>query len=82
MSDFGDSQCIPINQDQVTNVVRGTYGNLDAEYIQTLHLTNKSGVYSYEVIFLELLTRRKSWERRDGNLSAYFLDSMPIGNFP
>ncbi|KAK6946100.1 Protein kinase domain [Dillenia turbinata] len=45
----------PVNTD-----VRGTPGYMDPEYVVTQELTEKSDVYSYGVLFLELVTGRQA----------------------
>nr|POF27342.1 putative leucine-rich repeat receptor-like protein kinase [Quercus suber] len=64
VADFGLS--IPMGDDErdhVTTQVKGTMGYLDLEYYMTQQLTEKSDVYSYGVVMLELVTARMPIER-------------------
>ncbi|KAK7843348.1 putative leucine-rich repeat receptor-like protein kinase [Quercus suber] len=64
VADFGLS--IPMGDDErdhITTQVKGTMGYLDPEYYMTQQLTEKSDVYSYGVVMLELVTARMPIER-------------------
>jgi serine/threonine protein kinase len=60
VSDFGASKLAPNDEAEIATLVQGTCGYLDPEYLLTCQLTDKSDVYSFAVIILELLTRKKT----------------------
>nr|KJB73150.1 hypothetical protein B456_011G217900 [Gossypium raimondii] len=80
VSDFGTSRSIGIDQTHLTTKVLGTFGYLDPEYFQSSHFTEKSDVYCFGVVIVELLTGKEailtfgSQEKR--GLVSYFLLSM------
>ncbi|KAL8509415.1 hypothetical protein ACS0TY_016572 [Phlomoides rotata] len=84
VSDFGISRSISIDQTHLTTRVLGTFGYLDPEYYQTSHFTEKSNVYSFGVVMVELLTGEKAISKaRDEtgkSLAAHFLHSMEENN--
>lgn len=82
VSDFGASRYIPIDQTGVTTAIQGTIGYLDPMYYYTGRLTDKSDVFSYGVLLIELLTRKKPFAYRsdagDGIVS-YFVSLLAQG---
>ena len=76
VSDFGASRLVPFDQTHITTLVQGTLGYLDPEYFYTSQLTEKSDVYSFRVVLVELLTRKTpvSFARSDDqrNLPIFF----------
>jgi serine/threonine protein kinase len=60
VTDFGASKLAPSDEAEViATLVQGTCGYLDPEYLMTCQLTDKSDVYSFAVVLLELLTRKR-----------------------
>ncbi|CAO2184171.1 unnamed protein product [Urochloa humidicola] len=79
VSDFGASRGITIDESGVTTAVQGTYGYLDPEYFYTRRLTEKSDVFSYGVMLVELLTWKKPTTdmSQDGiSLVAHFIQLL------
>ncbi|XP_060670430.1 probable LRR receptor-like serine/threonine-protein kinase At1g05700 [Ziziphus jujuba] len=59
LSDLGLSKLFPAdNQTHVSTVVAGTLGYLDPEYYMSNWLNEKSDVYSYRVVLLEIISGR------------------------
>ncbi|KAL2341824.1 hypothetical protein Fmac_009764 [Flemingia macrophylla] len=64
VADFGLSKLlVDSDRGHVTTQVKGTMGYLDPEYYMTQQLTEKSDVYSYGVLMLELATARRPIEQ-------------------
>ncbi|KAG5236995.1 proline-rich receptor protein kinase [Salix suchowensis] len=70
VSDFGLAKLALDSNTHVTTRVMGTFGYMAPEYASSGKLTEKSDVFSYGVVLLELITGRKPvdasqpWERR------------------
>ncbi|MED6216718.1 hypothetical protein PIB30_010466 [Stylosanthes scabra] len=83
VSDFGASKIVPLDNTELSTLVKGTLGYLDPEYFHTSYLTEKSDVYSFGVVLAELLTGRKALcfelPENDRNLAMYFVSSMNHG---
>ncbi|XP_057839409.2 wall-associated receptor kinase-like 2 [Cryptomeria japonica] len=59
LSDFGLSCLMPMDNSHLTTGVKGTLGYVDPHYYKTLQLTDKTDIYSFAVVMVELLTSMK-----------------------
>lgn len=68
LSDFGLAKDGPEgDKTHVSTRVMGTYGYAAPEYVLTGHLSSKSDVYSFGVVLLELLSGRRSMDKKRPN---------------
>ncbi|KAF3441759.1 hypothetical protein FNV43_RR15674 [Rhamnella rubrinervis] len=75
VADFGLSRLARPGLSHVSTCAQGTLGYLDPEYYRNYQLTDKSDVYSYGVVMLELLTSQNaidfSRDQDDVNLAIF-----------
>ncbi|XP_030544188.2 wall-associated receptor kinase 2-like [Rhodamnia argentea] len=80
VSDFGASRLVPLDQAELSTLVRGTLGYLDPEYLHTNQPTEKSDVYSFGVVLVEPITGKKalSFNRpeKERGLAMHFLSAL------
>jgi serine/threonine protein kinase len=82
VADFGASRYVPIDKSGVTTMVQGTIGYMDPMYFYTGRLTEKSDVYGFGVMLVEILTRQKpfSYMSPEGDgLVAHFVSLFGEG---
>ncbi|PWA84354.1 concanavalin A-like lectin/glucanase domain-containing protein [Artemisia annua] len=80
VADFGLSRLFPLNATHVSTAPQGTPGYVDPEYYQCYRLTDKSDVYSYGVVLMELLSSLPAVDtnrhRHDINLANMAIDRI------
>ncbi|CAF2105347.1 unnamed protein product [Brassica oleracea var. botrytis] len=59
VADFGTSRSVTVDHTHLTTVVSGTAGYVDPQYFQSSQFTDKSDVYNFGVVLVELITREK-----------------------
>lgn len=84
VADFGLSRLASPGLSHISTCAQGTLGYLDPEYYKSYQLTDKSDVYSYGVVLLELLTSQKAIDfcrdQDDVNLSIYVKERVKSGS--
>ncbi|PIN08951.1 Serine/threonine protein kinase [Handroanthus impetiginosus] len=84
VADFGLSRLASPGLSHVSTCAQGTLGYLDPEYYRNYHLTDKSDVYSYGVVLLELLTSQKvidfSRDHDNVNLVVHVIERASSGS--
>ncbi|WVZ60742.1 hypothetical protein U9M48_010724 [Paspalum notatum var. saurae] len=75
VADFGLAKLSSDNNTHVSTRVMGTFGYLAPEYASNGKLTEKSDVFSYGVMLLELLTGRRPIDSSDA-ASSFLEDSL------
>uniref|UniRef100_A0A7N0U4G4 non-specific serine/threonine protein kinase n=1 Tax=Kalanchoe fedtschenkoi TaxID=63787 RepID=A0A7N0U4G4_KALFE len=59
VSDFGLAKLLDDNESHITTIVAGTFGYLAPEYMQSGRATEKTDVYSFGVLILEVLSGKR-----------------------
>ncbi|GMN69442.1 hypothetical protein TIFTF001_038494 [Ficus carica] len=84
IADFGISRTISLEQTHLSTEVHGTFGYFDPEYFQSIQFTEKSDVFSFGVVLVEILTGQKvisvTRSEEDRSLVTNFNRTMEAGS--
>jgi hypothetical protein len=72
VSDFGLAKLMSREQSHVFTTMRGTRGYLAPEWITSYAISEKSDVYSYGMVLLEIISGRKNFDPVEGSEKAHF----------
>lgn len=72
VSDFGLAKLMNREQSHVFTTMRGTRGYLAPEWITSYAISEKSDVYSYGMVLLELIGGRKNFDPAENSEKAHF----------
>ncbi|KAE9600525.1 putative protein kinase RLK-Pelle-SD-2b family [Lupinus albus] len=72
VSDFGLAKLMSREQSHVFTTLRGTRGYLAPEWITNYAISEKSDVFSYGMVLLEIIGGRKNYDQWEGSEKAHF----------
>ncbi|KAB1218703.1 G-type lectin S-receptor-like serine/threonine-protein kinase SD2-5 [Morella rubra] len=72
VSDFGMAKLMDREESMVYTTLRGTRGYLAPEWITNFAISEKSDVYSYGMVLLEIIGGRKNYDSGDNSEKAHF----------
>ncbi|RZC51110.1 hypothetical protein C5167_019536 [Papaver somniferum] len=72
VSDFGLAKLMSREQSHVFTTLRGTRGYLAPEWITNYAISEKSDVYSYGMVLLEIIGGRKNFDQSEQSEKAHF----------
>ncbi|WOK94029.1 putative LRR receptor-like serine/threonine-protein kinase [Canna indica] len=67
VGDFGLAKLLDRRESHVTTAVRGTVGHIAPEYLSTGQSSEKTDVYGFGILLLELITGQKTMSSGNGN---------------
>ena len=62
VADFGLAKLMDYNDTHVTTAVHGTLGHIAPEYLSTGRSSEKTDVYGYGIMLLELITGQRAFD--------------------
>ena len=83
VADFGLSRLVPMEATHVSTGPQGTPGYVDPEYHECYQVTDKSDVFSFGVVLLELISSKRAVDvcrpHKEINLSSLAMDRIQRG---
>lgn len=78
MGDFGLAKLMDDRKTHVTTAVRGTIGHIAPEYLSTGRSSDKTDVFGYGVMLLEVITGQRAFDlaRLDNDDDVMLLDRV------
>lgn len=68
VGDFGLAKLLDRHESHVTTAVRGTIGHIAPEYLSTGQSSEKTDVYGFGILLLELITGQKTLSNGNGQI--------------
>ena len=68
VGDFGLAKLLDLRDSHVTTAVRGTVGHIAPEYLSTGQSSDKTDVFGFGILLLELITGQKALDAGNGQV--------------
>ncbi|THG18119.1 hypothetical protein TEA_001644 [Camellia sinensis var. sinensis] len=68
VGDFGLAKLLDLRDSHVTTAVRGTVGHIAPEYLSTRRSSEKTDVFGFDILLLELVTGHKALDAGNGQI--------------
>lgn len=82
ISDFGMAKLLGTDQSGLFTTMRGTRGYLAPEWLTNSAISDKTDVYSYGLVLLEIIRGRKNWSMVAEGWSVESTGGSDMGYFP
>ena len=81
VGDFGLAKLLDPRDSHVTTAVRGTVGHIAPEYLSTGQCSEKTDVFGFGILLLELITGQKALDAGNGQVQKGMILDL-VCNFP
>ncbi|XP_057431852.1 probable LRR receptor-like serine/threonine-protein kinase At5g45780 isoform X2 [Lotus japonicus] len=82
VGDFGLAKLLDQRDSHVTTAVRGTVGHIAPEYLSTGQSSEKTDVFGFGILLLELITGQKALDAGNGQVQKGMLLDWTLSPFP